>query len=465
MNKGKLAVVVLAAGKGKRMSSDLPKVLHRICGRTLIGYVLDAVAPLGAGGVVLVVGHGSDAVRREVGEGVRYAEQAEQKGTGHAVMIALEELGPEYEEVVVLPGDSPLVTPETLASLIESRRAAGAAASLLCAELAHPAGYGRVLRGADGMVRRIVEEADAGEAERAVNEINVSTYAFERSALARELEALTTDNAQGEYYLTGVVESLVARGLGVAAVSAAPEEVLGVNDREQLAGVEAVMRSRINRGHMLAGVTITDPANTYVDHGVEVGRDTIIMPVVFITGASRVGRGCRIGPCTSINGSSVGDRSEIEFSWLDGCEVAEDVRVGPYSRLRPGCRIGPSACVGSFVEMKNTLVGRGSKVPHLSYMGDAEIGEEVNVGAGSITCNYDGESKHRTVIGDGAFLGSDTMLIAPVSVGEGAVTGAGSSIYEDVPDGSLGIERSEQKNVSGWKAKKAEGKGKRARGQ
>jgi bifunctional UDP-N-acetylglucosamine pyrophosphorylase/glucosamine-1-phosphate N-acetyltransferase len=449
-----LAVVVLAAGKGKRMKSELPKVLHGICGRPLIDYVMDAVSPLEAGEVVVVVGAEPDAIRAELGEGVTYVEQVEPKGTGHAVVMALDALGPEFEELLVLPGDSPLITPDTLAALVEARRREDAAASLLSTRLEKPTGYGRVVRDADGFVERIVEEADAGEVERAIKEVNACTYAFERALLEPALANLTTANAQGEYYLTDVVESLVAGRLRVCAVKCPAEEALGVNDREQLAEAAAVARARINRSLMLDGVTIVDPGRTYIDFGVEVGRDTVIMPLVFITGASRIGGDCLIGPCTAINESSMGDGCRVEFSWLDGCELAEGVTVGPYSRIRKGTRLGPSSKAGSFVEMKNTVVGEGSKVPHLSYMGDAEIGEGANVGAGSITCNFDGESKHRTVIGDRAFLGSDTMLIAPVRVGDDAVTGAGSTIYEDVPDGSLAIERSEQKIIPGWRARK-----------
>lgn len=462
MDGRKLAVVVLAAGKGKRMKSELPKVLHNICGRPLVSYVLDAVETLGAGRVVMVVGPGSEEVTARIGERAVYVEQAEQRGTGHAVMVAMSWLEPGFDEILVLPGDSPLVTAGTLESLVEARRTGGAAAALLSTELDDPTGYGRVIRDGTGLVERIVEEADASGGETAVREVNTSAYAFERSLLEPALESLTTGNAQGEYYLTDVVERLFSAGHRVLAVPAPSEEVLGVNDRSQLADVESVMRARINREHMLGGVTIVDPAQAYIDRGVELGRDTVIMPLVFITGESRVGSGCRIGPCTSISGSAVGDRSVVEYSWLDGCEVAEDARVGPFSRLRPGCRVGPSARVGSFVEMKNTVVGRGSKVSHLSYMGDAVIGEEVNVGAGSISCNYDGQSKHQTDIGDGAFIGSDTMLVAPVTVGKGATTGAGSTIYEDVPDGNLGIERCEQKNVPGWRDKKAARKARRA---
>jgi bifunctional UDP-N-acetylglucosamine pyrophosphorylase / glucosamine-1-phosphate N-acetyltransferase len=450
----KLAVVILAAGLGKRMRSETPKVLHRICGGTLLEFVLDQVEGLGAGEVLVVAGRGSEDVCAVAGGRARCVEQSEPNGTGHAVMVALEGLDPGFTEILVLPGDSPLILRSSLHSMLEARRAGSAAASLLTVQLDDPTGYGRVLRDDAGGVARIVEEADATEEERSVGEINACTYAFERGALEKALGSLTCDNAQKEYYLTGVIEEFVADGLGVAGVLVPGEEALGVNDREQLAVACAIMRGRINRELLLGGVTMVDPERTYIDRGVEVGRDTVIMPLVFLTGATRIGEGCRVGPCTEIKDSVIGDRCEIGFSWLDGCEVADDVVVGPYSRLRPGCRVGPGARVGSFVEMKNTTVGKGSKVPHLSYMGDADIGEDSNVGAGSITCNYDGDAKHRTVIGDRAFLGSDTMLIAPVRVGDDATTGAGSSIYEDVPDGALGIERCEQKNVLDWRGRR-----------
>ncbi len=449
-----LAVVILAAGLGKRMRTKIPKVLHHICGATLLEFVLDQVEGLGAGEVRVVVGRESDDVRRAAGARARCVEQSEPNGTGHAVMVALEGLGPGFEEILVLPGDSPLILRSTLQSMLDARRAEGASASLLTVELDNPTGYGRVLRDDAGDVTRIVEEADASEEERAIREVNACTYAFERKALEKALGSLTCDNAQKEYYLTRVIEEFVADGLGVIGIQGPSEEALGVNDREQLAIAGAVMRERINRELMLDGVTMVDPDRTYIDRGVEVGRDTVIMPLVFLTGGTRIGKDCRVGPCAEINDSVIGDRCEVGFSWLDGCEVADGSSVGPYSRLRPGCRVGPGAKVGSFVEMKNTVLGKGSKVPHLSYMGDAEIGEDTNVGAGSITCNYDGEAKHRTVIGDRAFLGSDTMLIAPVKVGDDAVTGAGSSIDKDVPDGALAIERCEQKNVLGWAKKR-----------
>lgn len=449
-----LSVVVLAAGKGKRMKSATPKVLHELCGRPLISYVLDAVASLGAGEVAVVVGNGAGEVMEVAGKGCRFVRQDEQKGTGHAAMLACEEMDPRFDEVLVLPGDSPMVLGETLERLVSERRAASSAATLMTAEFSDPSGYGRVARDESCRVLRIVEDADATEEERAMKEVNACTYAFERKALVGGLATLTTDNAQGEYYLTGVVEHLASRDAGVIAVCVPCDQVLGVNDRTQLAGASALMRARINRRLMAAGVTLADPSTAFIDFGVEIGEDTVIMPQVFITGGASIGKDCVIGPCTSINSSAVGDGCEIGFSVVDGCEIAPRVSVGPFARLRPGCLLEEGSRAGTFVEMKKTKVGRGSKVPHLSYMGDATIGEDSNVGAGSITCNYDGEEKHPTTIGDRAFVGSDTMLVAPVSIGDDATTGAGSVIYEDVPDGSLGVERSTQKIIKDFKKKK-----------
>jgi len=452
-----LAVVILAAGLGKRMKSGLPKVLHEICGLPLIGYVLEASRELKAGETTVVVGNGADEVRAAAGEGPRFALQEEQKGTGHAVMVALEEMGPSFTEVLVLPGDAPLVRTETLGMLIEARRR-GAVASLLSAELDEPAGYGRIIRGADGNVRAIVEEADATEEQRAITEVNSCTYVFDRTALEEGLKRLGNDNAQGEYYLTDVISAFAEKGLPVAAVGGGAEEVSGVNDRIQLAATAAAMRKRINDSLMERGVTLVDPAATYVDYGVRVGAGTVLMPMVFLSGDTRIGEACAVGPCTSIKDSTVDEGAQVRFSVLDGCSIGKEADVGPFSRLRPGTVLGEGSKAGSFVEMKETTVGRGSKVPHLSYVGDTTIGEQANVGAGSITCNYDGEKKHRTTIGDRAFIGSDTMLVAPVNVGNDASTGAGSVITEDVPDGSLAIERTRQKNVPGWKGG---GKGKR----
>jgi len=455
-----LSVVVLAAGEGKRMRSRLPKVLHQICGRPLISCVLDPIVALASGEVTVVVGNGSEEVSDAAGTGKRFVQQAEQKGTGHAVMMAMEEMDPAFKEVMVLPGDTPLINLETLQRLITARRSTRAAASMLTAELDDPTGYGRVVRDLTGEVSEIIEDADATLEQREIREINTCMYVFDRDALDQGLASLGPDNAQGEYYLTDVVKDFTSRGLTVIAVQADREEVLGINDRVQLAEAASLMRGRINNELMRAGVTIIDPDQTYIDQAVQIARDTIIMPMVHITGATTIAEGCTIGPCTTINDSTVAEGCDVQYSVVDGCEIEPGATVGPFSRLRPGCRLGPDSKAGTFVEMKKTVVGRGSKVPHLSYMGDTEIGEDANVGAGSITCNYDGENKHQTRIGDRAFIGSDTMMVAPVDIGDDAVTGAGSVIYQDVPDGNLGIERTEQKNVAGYrkKGKKAKGK-------
>lgn len=452
----KLAILILAAGKGKRMKSDIPKVLHEICGFALVGYVLEAVEPL-RGQVRVIVGNGASAVERAVGSECLCVLQAEQRGTGHAVMVGLEGLDPGVDEVLVLAGDAPLVTAATLESLVEARREAGAAASMMTATIEDPRGCGRIVRREGGAVEAIVEEADATAEQRGICEVNSCTYVFEREALERGLEALTTNNAQGEYYLTDVVKGFASVGAPVVTVAGTAEEVLGVNDREQLALACSIMRRRISSRLMAEGVSIVDPSNTYIDHGVSVASGTVVMPMVFITGESSIGENCTIGPCTSINDTSVADDCSIQFSTVDGCEIMSGANVGPFSRLRPGCRLGPESKAGSFVEMKKTNVGRGSKVPHLSYMGDTTIGEGANVGAGSITCNYDGVNKFPTTIGDGAFIGSDTMLVAPVNIGKDSVTGAGSVITSDVPDGSLGIERTEQKIIPDYGKRRKKG--------
>ena len=454
-----LSIIVLAAGEGKRMNSRLPKVLHEICGRPLIACVLDPIQALASGEVAVVVGAGSADVSEAAGTGKRFVEQAEQKGTGHAVMVAMEKMDPAFTEVMVLPGDTPLINLETLERLIAARRNTKAAASMLTAELDDPTGYGRVVRDLTGEVSEIIEEADATVAQREISEVNTCMYVFDRDSLEGGLAALTAENAQGEYYLTDAVKDFTSRGLTVIAVQASGEEILGINDRVQLAQAASIMRGRINTELMRSGVTILDPDQTYIDQGVRIGRDTIIMPMAHITGETTIDKGCTIGPCTTVNDSTIAEDCDVQYSVIDGCEIEAGANVGPFSRLRPVCRLGPDSKAGTFVEMKKTTVGRGSKVPHLSYMGDAQIGEDTNVGAGSITCNYDGENKFPTRIGDRSFIGSDTMMVAPVEIGDDAVTGAGSVIYEDVPDGSLAIERTEQRIVQGYrKKKKSKGK-------
>lgn len=451
-----VAAVVLAAGQGKRMKSDLPKVLHKVAGLPLVVHVLRSVAEAGIEDVVVVIGRKGDLVREALGEGYRYALQEEPRGTGDAVLKAFPLIPPECSDVLVACGDTPLLRPETLVRLVEERRRTGAAAAVLTSVFEDPTGYGRVLRGDDGLVQGIVEESDATPEQKGIREVNTGTYVFRRDALGSVLPRLCPDNAQGEYYLTDCIALLRAEGLAVAAVVAPAEETAGINDRRQLAAAERILRLRECERLMGEGVTILDPAVTYIDRGVRVGRDTVIYPFTFLEGETAVGERCVLGPGTRVIDSRIGDEVEIQQSLVVGSEVGDRCRIGPYAYLRPGTVLAEEVKVGDFVELKKARIGRGSKVPHLSYIGDAVVGAGVNIGAGTITCNFDGFAKHETRIGDGAFIGSNTNLVAPVSVGEGAVTGAGSTITKDVPDGALAVERSRQVVVPGWAKKRGE---------
>jgi bifunctional UDP-N-acetylglucosamine pyrophosphorylase/glucosamine-1-phosphate N-acetyltransferase len=437
----RLAVVVLAAGFGKRFrSASTPKVLHPAAGEPLIGHVLRAAVGLeGLDRLVVVVGHGRDrvveVVRARRPDAV-FAEQVVPRGTGDAVAAAGEALRDFDGQVLVLSGDSPLITSRTLAALVDKHRNSGATVTLLTALMEDPTGYGRIIRSPDGVQGgiRIVEQADASPHEAAVQEISTGFWCFEREALFDALAKVTTDNAQGEYYLPDVVPLLAADGARVETLLGDRSEILGVNDRKQLAEAARILRARKLDELMAAGVTIEDPAVTYVDMGVEVGPDTLIRPLTFLEGSTRIGSDCTIGPSARLVDSDVDDGAEVSFAVLKSVEVGPGAQVGPFSSLRAGTRLRARAKAGSFVEMKSTTVGEGSKVPHLSYMGDAEIGDGVNIGAGSITCNYDGEAgiKSKTRIGNGVLLGSDTMLVAPVVVHEDAITGAGSVVTRDV---------------------------------
>jgi bifunctional UDP-N-acetylglucosamine pyrophosphorylase/glucosamine-1-phosphate N-acetyltransferase len=432
-----LAVVVLAAGFGKRFrSASTPKVLHHAAGEPLIGHVLRAANGLeGLERLVVVVGHGKDSVT-EVVRARRpdavFAEQPVPRGTGDAVAVAEEALAGFDGQVVILSGDSPLITSRTLAALVDKHRNSGATVTLLTALMGDPTGYGRIIRSPDGV--RIVEQADASPDEAAVQEVSTGFWCFEREPLFDALAKVTTDNAQGEYYLPDVVPLLAADGARVETLLGDRSEILGVNDRKQLAEAARILRARKLEELMAAGVTIEDPAATYVDMGVEVGPDTLIRPLTFLEGSTRIGSDCLIGPSARIVDSTIDDGAEVSFAVLKSVEIGPQAQVGPFSSLRPGTRLKARSKAGSFVEMKSTTVGEGSKVPHLSYMGDAEIGDGVNIGAGSITCNYDGEAgvKSKTRIGNGVLLGSDTMLVAPVVVHEDAITGAGSVVTKDV---------------------------------
>ncbi|MGE5509596.1 MAG: bifunctional UDP-N-acetylglucosamine diphosphorylase/glucosamine-1-phosphate N-acetyltransferase GlmU [Chitinophagales bacterium] len=451
-----LHCVVLAAGQGTRMKSRRPKVLHRVAGRPMLGCVLAAVERLGIARPLVVVGFGADEVKREIGPSVEYVLQAEQRGTGHAVMQARPLLERLQGDLLVVYGDTPLLRTETLAQLARFHQEEGAQATVLTAILPDPTGYGRIIRKAEtGEVLRIVEEKDATPVEKAFREINTGIYCFDLPMLLAVLDRLQPNNAQGEYYLTDAIALIREAGGKVAALAAAePVEVQGVNSREQLAGVEAELRAAKNRELMAAGVTLMDPRSTFIDLDVQVGRDTIIYPFTWLEGATRVGEECVLGPSTRIIDSVLGDGVTVEQSVLREAEVASGVSIGPFAYLRPGARIAEGAKVGDFVEIKNSRVGAGTKVPHHSYIGDAELGAGVNIGAGTITCNYDGERKHKTVVGDGCFIGANTNLVAPVTVADGAYVASGSTITSDVPAGALGVARGRQRNVEGWVARR-----------
>jgi bifunctional UDP-N-acetylglucosamine pyrophosphorylase/glucosamine-1-phosphate N-acetyltransferase len=449
------AVVVLAAGEGKRMRSELAKVLHAICGRSLLGHVLTATEPLAAAETVVVVGHRRAQVLEhleEIGSAASTVVQEEQRGTGHAARLALESLGDTTEgTVVVLPGDAPLLSTETLQRLLFRHHETHAAATVLTAELPDATGYGRVVRDPDGHVTAIVEERDADDQTRQVNEVNASVYAFDLAKLRASLGRLTTDNAQHEEYLTDVIGLLVSDSDVVASVAVADHlEMLGVNDRAQLADVRRAMRDRIVAHWMREGVTIIDPQTTWMGVRVTLEPDATIHQNTQLHGATHVARMASVGPDCTLRNTTVGEGATVLKSDCTGAQIGAGAAVGPYSYLRPGTILGAGAKAGAFVETKNAKVGDGSKIPHLSYVGDAEIGERSNIGAATVFVNYDGAAKHSTVVGDDVRVGSDTMLVAPVTIGDGAYTAAGSVITEDVPPGAIGIGRARQRNVEGW---------------
>jgi bifunctional UDP-N-acetylglucosamine pyrophosphorylase/glucosamine-1-phosphate N-acetyltransferase len=433
-----------------------------LLGRSLVGHVLAAVADgLGEAPTVVVVGRGADRVREhlaDVAPEARTVLQAEQRGTGHAVRVALEEIGEVTGTVVVLNGDIPLVRAETLRRLVEEHESTGAAASVLTAEVPDPRGLGRIVRGDDGRLRAIVEERDASAEERAIREINAGAYAFEASALRELLGKLSTRNDQGEEYLTDVLALLVGDGLAVVGHRAlAATEALGCNDRAELAALRAVLRDRVNLDWMRAGVTIMDPATTWIDVTVTLERDAVVEPNTHLRGATVIGEGASVGPDTTLIDTVVEAGATVVRAHAVGAQIGPGAQVGPYAYLRPGARLARKAKVGTFVEVKNTDIGEGAKVPHLSYVGDGTIGEGSNIGAATVFVNYDGVAKHRTVIGRHARTGADNMFVAPVEVGDGAYTAAGSVIIKDVPPGALAVSRGHQRNVEGWVARRRAG--------
>ena len=450
-------VLVMAAGKGTRMRSSLPKMLHPVCGRAMVAWPILAAREAGAGRVAAIVSPGMD-LSAGLPEGVETVEQPEPDGTGGAVRAALG-LIEQSETVLVLSGDHPLISAAIVSDFLEAHAASGAATTMMTIELDDPGSYGRVVRGPDGVIERVVEAkagGDAGEEGLAIREINAGTYAFDAGPLATALAGLSNDNAQGEYYLTDVFEALREAGHSVAGHRAEDFAVtMGVNNRVDLAAVEAEARRRLLEAHMLAGVTVVDPGSTWVNAGVEIAADARIEPGSSLRGETSVGAHAVVGPLTTLVDSAVGIESAVVRSHLVECVVLDGCSVGPFAYLRPGARLEAGAKAGTFVEIKNSHIGKGAKVPHLAYVGDADVGPGSNLGAGTITANYDGFRKHRTVIGRDARIGVDTMLIAPVEVGDSAYTGAGAVVKDDVPEGSLAVSENAQRNIDGYAARKA----------
>ena len=441
-------------------SRMLPKVLHGFAGRSMLGHVLAATSGLDAAQTVVVVGHRRDEVIAHLGDICAAAEpvvQAEQNGTGHAVRLALAAVAADAGgTVVVVPGDAPLLTTATLSALVTEHEKSGAAATLLTSVLDDPSGYGRVIRDADGTVARVVEHKDATADELAVTEVATSVYAFDHGLLRDAVTRLSTDNAQGEEYLPDVVGILGAAGSRVGAVIAPADETAGVNDRVQLAAAHRVYNTRLLEAHMRAGVTVIDPLTTWIDADVEIEPDVTLLPAVDLH-ASRISEGAEIGPETSLTHTAVGPRSRVTRTVAMQADIGADVTIGPYAYLRPGTVLGDGVHIGTYVELKKADVGAGTKVPHLTYVGDATIGEQSNIGAATVFVNYDGVNKHHTVIGSHVRTGADNMFVAPVQVGDGAYTAAGSIITQDVPPGAMAVARANQRNVAGWVARKRPG--------
>jgi bifunctional UDP-N-acetylglucosamine pyrophosphorylase / glucosamine-1-phosphate N-acetyltransferase len=455
----RVAIVIMAAGKGTRLKSKHPKVLHEVGGKPLLAHVIAAATKVvPARDVFAVIGYEADRVRQAVADtGIGFVLQAQQRGTGHALMVAREALAP-YDEIVVLSGDAPLISAQTIQKFLEFHDARRPSMTILTAQLPDPTGYGRVLRKSpkSADVKAIVEEKSATPAQRRIREINSGVYAFDARALFEHIDELSNDNPHGEFYLTDMAAILrKAKNRVVAVAASNPDEVLGSNTRSEMVEIDQRLRMSKCRQLMADGVTIFNPQSCVIDCEVEIGTDTVVEPFVQILGKTRIGSDCRIRSYSVINNSVLGDGvSVLPVCVLDGAQVMKNAIVGPYSRLRPGSEIGEGAHVGNFVETKKTRLGKGSKANHLTYLGDSEIGAGVNIGAGTITCNYDGEHKHTTVIEDGAFIGSDSTLVAPVKVGRGAYVGAASCITDDVPPDSLAIARARQIVKDGWVAAK-----------
>lgn len=446
--------IILAAGQGTRMKSQTSKVLHQVFGKPLVHYPINAAKFAGADDICIIVGHKAEEVKDTLGQEYQYALQAEQLGTGHAVMQTIDFIGDEGE-VIVLYGDTPLITGETIGKMLEFHRKKRNAATVLSAIVDEPTGYGRIVRDTSKHFSKIVEQKDATDEEKRIQEINGGMYVFEAKLLKYALSKITNSNQQKEYYLTDTIEILLEAGHNVDAIAImTSDDILGVNSREQLAEATMIMKKRINEKHMVNGVTLLDPNNTYIDPSVEIGQDTIIEPGCMIQGNTVIGKGCQIGYNTKIKNSKLADDVCIESSVITDSTIGEGAHIGPFAYIRPNSTIGKNVKIGDFVEIKNATLGEGTKVSHLTYIGDADVGAGVNFGCGTVVVNYDGTKKHRTTIKDHAFIGCNTNLVSPVVVEEGGYTAAGSTITKDVPKDSLGIARARQENKEGWVTKK-----------
>ena len=447
--------VILAAGMGTRMKSKKPKVLHKVCGKPLSKWVIDASKAAGADKVCAVVGHKAETVKEVLGDVCEFALQAEQKGTGHAVMQAIDVIKNSKGEVVILNGDTPLITAETINKAIEYHKNNGNQATVITAILDDATGYGRIVRDNDGSVLKIVEQKDASEEEKKINEVNSGMYVFDAQSLVYALDKITPNNAQGEYYLTDTLEILLSAGKKIGGYAISDnDEIRGINDRVQLNEAEKIMQKRINEYHMRNGVTMRNPESVYIEDGVEIGNDTEICQNVTIKSGTKIGSDCVIGSGSMLNRAVIHDGVDVLSSVILESEVDEGTHVGPFAYIRPNCHVGKEVKVGDFVELKNSNIDDGTKISHLTYIGDSDVGKRVNFGCGTVTCNYDGKKKYRTTIGDDCFVGCNTNFVSPINVGDGVYIAAGSTITEDIPENSLSIARARQVNKEGWKDKR-----------
>jgi len=449
------AVIIMAAGRGKRMKSSLPKVLHNLAGKPIINYVLDTVDQLDAKRKILIVGYKSDKIRELIGDKIEYVEQKEQLGTAHAVLQTEILLSDFKGDVLIISGDVPFLTLKTLRNLLKYHQTNNFSCTSVSTISKNPKGYGRIIRDKKGEIRGIIEEVDLSTDKKKITEINSGIYCFKKDKLFQTLNKVTPDNKQGEYYLTDTIKILLKEGLTVGNIIAQDySEILGINNRLDLTDASQKVYQKTLQGLMLQGVTIIDLSSTFIEQGIKIGQDSIIYPFTIIEKDSKIGENCVIGPNSHLINSRIGKGVKVWASIIESSTVKEGANIGPYAHLRPGTIVKKGAKIGNFVELKKTVMGEDSKASHLTYLGDATVGKRVNIGAGTITCNYDGEKKHKTIIEDGVFIGSNNSLVAPVKLGKDSYTGAGSTITEDIPAGNLAIARSRQTNISGWRKKK-----------